>query len=299
MSDIMRGDYFAADKKELAKTFPARRRRELFIAWYLVYGDGYKAARECGYPEATAKQRGHDLLRDADVAAAIRQAQGERARRVNLTADRVLRELAYVALSNVDNFELNHEGKIVPKDDISPAVMRSVKSIKYRTEFIRERGSETETTVQTAELTLWNKNEAIKMAMSHLGMLKTMIELTGKDGTPLIPLDAARGALIAAQTPNLDEEPVDYEVIEDDRALASAAKAGEEIGSGVIIDGDDLIYKGIRAKLGRDEQGEFITLFHPDAPDDIRVIPAGPDKEKSTIAEINDLTDLYGVAEND
>lgn len=294
----MRGDYFAADKKNLAKTFPARRRRELFIAWYLVYGDGYQAALEAGWPEQTAKQRAYDMLRDPDILSAIRQAQGERARRVNLTSDRVLRELAYVALSNVDNFILDEHGKIVPRDDISPSVMRAVKSIKYRTEFVREKGSETETTVQTAELTLWNKTEAIKLAMSHLGMLKTTIELTGKDGAPLIPLEAARSALVAARTPNLDEEPVDYEVIEEDRQLAAAARAGEEI-VGVAVDGDDLIYKGIRAKLSKDDQGEFVTLFHPDAPNDVRVIPVGADKEKITMNEINDLTDLYGAAEND
>lgn len=292
-------DPFLGDRKNLAKTFPAKRRRELFIAWYLVFGDGYMAAREAGWPENTAKQRAHEMLRDPDILAAIRQAQGERSRRVNLTADRVLRELAYVALSNVDNFELNAEGKIVPRDDISPSVMRAVKSIKYRTEYTREKGSDTEITVQTAELTLWNKTEAIKMAMQHLGMLKTMVELTGKDGAPLIPLEAARNALTAARVANIDEEPVDYEVIEEDRQLAASAKAGEEI-TGVQFDGDDLIYKGIRASLARDTDGEsfVVTMHHPDAPGDVRILkmPIGADVKQKSIQEIEDLTDLYGAA---
>jgi phage terminase small subunit len=292
-------DPFAGDRKELAKTFPARRRRELFIAWYLVFGDGYQAALEAGWPEKTAKQRAYEMLRDPDILAAIRQAQGERSRRVNLTADRVLRELAYVALSNVDNFELNADGKIVPRDDISPSVMRAVKSIKYRTEYTREKGSDTEVEVQTAELTLWNKTEAIKLAMQHMGMLKTQIELTGKDGAPLIPLEAARSALIASRTADIDSEPVDYEIIEEDRQLAATAKAGEEI-DGVQFDGDDMVYKGIRASLAKDSDGEtfVVTMHHPDAPNDVRVLrlPSGEDVKQKSISEINDLTDLYGAA---
>lgn len=292
-------DPYLGDKKELAKTFPARRRRELFIAWYLVFGDGYAAALEAGYPEKTAKQRAYDLLHDPDVLSAIRQAQGDRSRRVNLTADRVLRELAYVALSNIDNFELNAEGKIVPKEDVSPAVMRAVKSIKYRSEYTREKGSETEIEVKTAELTLWNKTEGIKLAMSHLGMLKTTIELTGKDGIPLIPLDAARSALAAARTANVDDEPIEYEIIEEDRQLAAAARAGEEI-DGTQFDGDDLVYKGIRASLTRDTDGEkfIITMSHPDAPSDVRrlVIGVGEDAKQKSMQEIDDLTDLYGAA---
>lgn len=293
-------DPFLGDKKELAKTFPARRRRELFIAWYLVYGDGYKAAREAGWPENTAKQRAYELLRDPDIDAAIRQAQGARAKRINLTSDRVLRELAYVALSNVDNFVLDEHGKIVPRDDISPAVMRSVKSIKYRTEFTREKGSDREVEVQTAELTLWNKNEALKLAMGHMGMLKTHIELTGKDGAPLIPLEAARGALAAARIANIDDEPVDYEVIEEDHRLVAASQAGQDI-TGISFEGDELVYKGIRAALSQDDLGEkfIVTLHHPDATGDVRrlVIDKNDDYQKQITSEIDDLTDLYGAVD--
>lgn len=294
----MPADYFAADKRELAKTFPARRRRELFIAWYLVYGDGYRAALEAGWPEATAKQRATEMLRDPDIGAAISAAQGARARRVKLTADRVLRELAYVALSNIDNFTLDEHGKIVPREDVSPAVMRSVKSIKYRTEYVKDKSSGDETTVQTAELTLWSKTEALKSAMSHLGMLRTTIELTGKDGTPLIPLEAARSALAHARVANIDDEPIDYEVIPEDHRLAAAAHRGEEI-AGVDYDGDDMIYKGIRvSREERDEESFIVRMHHPDAPSDVRelVIVAGEDHKQKSIQEIDDLTDLYGAA---
>lgn len=293
-------DPYLGDRRELAKTFPARRRRELFIAWYLVYGDGYKAAVEAGWPENTAKQRATEMLRDPEIMGAIRQAQGARARRVKLTADRVLRELAYVALSNVDNFELDRHGKIVPKDDVSPAVMRAVKSIKYRTEYTKDETSGDQTTVQTAELTLWNKTEAIKMAMNHLGMLKTQIELTGKDGAPLIPLEAARAALAQARMANIDDEPVDYEVIPEDHQLAAAARAGEEI-EGIAYDGEDMIYKGIRvSREDRDEETFIVHMHHPDAPDDVRtliIVKELEDYKQKSIQEIDDLTDLYGTAQ--
>lgn len=295
-------DPYLGDRKNLARRFPTQRRRELFIAWYLVYGDGYQAALEAGWPESNAKQRASELLRDPDILAAIRSAQGERAKRINLTADRVLREAAYVALSNIDNYQLDETGNIVPKDDVSPAVMRAVKSIKYRTEHRRTRGrnneSDEEIEIRTAEITLWSKPDVLRLTFQHLGMIKTQVELTGKDGTPLIPLEAARRAFADATIRNIDETPIEIDVIPEDRRLAASSRAGEDV-TGVVFDGDDLVYKGIRARLATEDSGETFTLTmsHPDAPGDVRTIAVSKsDAQTRGIAEIDDLLDLYGAA---
>lgn len=68
-----------------------------FVAEYLVDLDATKAARRAGYSERTAGQVGFENLRKPDIAAAIRAAQDERSRRTQVTADRVVEELAAVA----------------------------------------------------------------------------------------------------------------------------------------------------------------------------------------------------------
>jgi phage terminase small subunit len=52
----------------------------------------------------TAKEQGYQLLRHPDVAAAIAEAQAERAKRVQITAEMVIAELAKIAFSNMADF---------------------------------------------------------------------------------------------------------------------------------------------------------------------------------------------------
>src|SRR3954463_3814279 len=75
-------------------------RQARFVAEYLVDLNATQAAIRAGYSPATANQIGARLLANVKVAAAIAEAQAARGRRTEVTADRVVLELARVAFGD-------------------------------------------------------------------------------------------------------------------------------------------------------------------------------------------------------
>lgn len=69
-----------------------------FAGEYLVDLNATQAAIRAGYSAKTAMQQGERLLRNVEIASAIAEAQHARSERTQITADRVLKELAAMAL---------------------------------------------------------------------------------------------------------------------------------------------------------------------------------------------------------
>lgn len=175
----------------LSKSDPANYRKQMFVAYMLLYGNGKLAAEAAGYPPEQASKRSYELLRDPTIAAALQAARGEHARKVNLTTDRILREISFLALSNIDHYEIDEStGTVTYKEGVSPNVMRSVRSIKkkWRKESRKEYtdgnpdGEVVHVETREIEVTLWDKNVAIRSAMDHLGMKKNIVEHQGSIG---------------------------------------------------------------------------------------------------------------------
>lgn len=77
---------------------PKQRR---FVEEYLVDLNATQAAIRAGYSRATARAIGHELLTKPNIAAAVAAGQDERSRRTEITADRVLKELAKIGFSDI------------------------------------------------------------------------------------------------------------------------------------------------------------------------------------------------------
>ena len=67
-----------------------------FVAEYLVDLNATQAAIRAGYSRKTADSIGLQLLRKTQVALAIQKAQEDRARRVELTQDEIIRDIMEV-----------------------------------------------------------------------------------------------------------------------------------------------------------------------------------------------------------
>lgn len=76
-------------------------RRAWFVQEYLVDLDAKAAARRAGYVVSARSPYPYELLRAPEVAAAVRAGMEARARRLEIEADRVVRELAAVAFSDI------------------------------------------------------------------------------------------------------------------------------------------------------------------------------------------------------
>ncbi len=75
-------------------------RQRRFVEEYLVDLNATRAAKRAGYTARSAKDHGYRLLKNPAVAAAVAKAQGRRAARTRVSADRVVTELAKVAFGD-------------------------------------------------------------------------------------------------------------------------------------------------------------------------------------------------------
>lgn len=152
-----------------------------FCEEYLEDLDGAAAARRAGYAVGRAKQTACSLLKKPAVQALIAAGKAARSQRTQVTADRVLEELALVAFSNIDHYEVDAEtGRVTLAEGAPRAAKRAISSVKYRV--ITTKAG---VTTRETELRLWSKDTAIGNAMKHLGLLRDKLEVTGRDGGPL------------------------------------------------------------------------------------------------------------------
>lgn len=160
----------------------------LFVAEYLKDLNATQAAIRAGYSQASAYSQGQRLLKHAEVDRAIREGKSRRAKRVEVSADRVLAELKAIAFSNVaDIIDVN--GGDVSVRDISQLAQRHQRAIESITQTKSERlspdGGAPLETVQT-KIKMHSKVTALRMLMDHIGMdAPKKTELTGANGGPL------------------------------------------------------------------------------------------------------------------
>src|SRR5437660_734211 len=85
-----------------------------FIQAYQINPNATAAAIEAGYSRHTAEQQGYQLLRKPAVAAAVAEAEAERAKRTEITGDRIIAELASIAFANMgDLLRRDSDGNVV------------------------------------------------------------------------------------------------------------------------------------------------------------------------------------------
>lgn len=87
-----------------AKSSSSNLRRALFVKEYLVDLNGRRAAIRAGYSPSTARAIAHELLATDEVKAAVQKAMDERAARLGIAADTVLKR--WWDIANADPAEL-------------------------------------------------------------------------------------------------------------------------------------------------------------------------------------------------
>jgi phage terminase small subunit len=94
--------------------------QEAFVREYLIDLNATQAAIRAGYSAKTAGSQGERLLKNVEIAEAIKEAQAKRAERTEITADRVLQEYARIAFYNPGRiFRVDENG--LPQIDMSNA----------------------------------------------------------------------------------------------------------------------------------------------------------------------------------
>ncbi|MDN5938133.1 MAG: terminase small subunit [Salinisphaera sp.] len=156
------------------------RRQKLFVEEYLVDANATQAAIRSGYSAKTAYSLAQTVLRKPHVAAEIAAAQKRRSERTQITADKVLTEMARVGLSDIRH-AFDEDGKVKPIDEWSNAFAAAVSYVEFSSADAGE----------IHKIRLWDKTSALDKIAKHLGMFARDNEQRNEGVTKLTDLLAA------------------------------------------------------------------------------------------------------------
>lgn len=156
-------------------------KQKLFIDEYLIDLNATQAAIRAGYSPRNADKIGSELLGKTRVSDAIKTAMAERSKRTGINQDRILMELAKIALVNPENVVNFDEATI--REDALPEDLAAVASVKVK-RFPTKDGEGIE-----REIKFYDKTKALDLAGRHLGMFKDKLELSGGLDTEKTKLD--------------------------------------------------------------------------------------------------------------
>lgn len=154
-----------------------------FVIEYPVDFSGVRAALRAGYGKGTnakaASARASELLSDPRIVTAILAQLQHMAERANVTRNRVLEEIAAIAFSRIDNYEIDDYGNVKLAAGAPDSALRAISRIKKKVRHEKD-FNDNDVTIYETDIYLWNKNDALNAAMRHLGMfLDKKVSVTG------------------------------------------------------------------------------------------------------------------------
>jgi len=127
-----------------------------------AYRDAYPKYKAISVIDANASE----CLRKPAVKAEYERLRKKAAERAIATREKNLRELSYIAYSNVS--DLFDGDKLIPISELPEKVRKSIASIKFKKRPCEKDGN-TETEI-FCQVKFWNKNTALDMINKHLGL---------------------------------------------------------------------------------------------------------------------------------
>ena len=140
-------------------------KQQRFCDEYLIDLNATQAAIRAGYSAKTADQQGSRMLTNVKVQQEIAEKMAERSKRTGINQDRVLQEIAKLALVNIDDVVDLDTGRV--KETATKEDLACIQSIKIKpTEFGTER-----------EIKFYDKKGSLELVGKHLGMFKDKAEV--------------------------------------------------------------------------------------------------------------------------
>ncbi|MDP3552641.1 terminase small subunit [Methylocystis sp.] len=163
----------------MAKNNKLTPKQAAFVENYLLDLNATQAAIRAGYSKRTANEQAARLLANVSVAAAIAEAMRLRAERNDVSADRVLRELARIAFFDVGK-AFTPEGTLKPLSEMDEDTRRAIAGLEVSA--LYEDG---EQIGALSKIKLGDKIRALDLIGRHLGMLDSKITVRGDAENPL------------------------------------------------------------------------------------------------------------------
>lgn len=150
-------------------------RQERFVETYLVDLNATQAAIRAGYAPKSAEVTGSQLLRNPKVAAAIDAVKQARSQRTQVTADRVVQQLARIAFGDIRKiFESTEHGvRLRCPDEWPDEIVPLIAGIEVITVSRGEGMVE-----HVAKIRAADKLKALELLGRHLGMWNDKLTIT-------------------------------------------------------------------------------------------------------------------------
>lgn len=135
----------------------------IFCKEYLVDMNATRAIIKAGYSKKSAETQGSRMLRNVKVDTYIKQMTKVRTEKLDITAERVLEELAHIAFFDIRNIFDGNSLKQV--SDLDDKTARAISGIKSRIE-----KTDGENFAEVVEVKSNDKLKALDMLSKHLGL---------------------------------------------------------------------------------------------------------------------------------
>lgn len=178
-----------------------------FAHEYLVDLNATQAAIRAGYSVNTAAEQGYQLLNNEEVSAHICELRAKQQERTDISADRVLKEVARLAFSDIRNYYDDNGFLKLPKDltDDAAAALSGI-DIDELYGFVP--GSDGKEKIgESKKIKLHSKTDGLEKLMKHLG-------LYGKDNQQKAPV---------INISNLSDEELKIFIALSNKAIATGA----------------------------------------------------------------------------
>ena len=156
-------------------------KQSLFVREYLVDLNATQAAIRAGYSEKTAGVIGQENLNKPYIKEAIQEAMDKRANKVEITADRVLEEIARLAFFDPRKF-FNPDGSPIPIQDLDDNTAMALAGMDVMEEF-EGSGSDRVFVGYTKKFKLTDKRASLELLGKHLKLFTDKTEISNPDGS--------------------------------------------------------------------------------------------------------------------
>jgi phage terminase small subunit len=142
-------------------------RHKLFVLEYLKDLNASQAAIRAGYSAKSARTKGYELMKNPDIKLAIESAMDKRAKRLDISADKVLQEMAKIAFSDIRSV-LHWEGNsvtLVDASEIPENQARAIQEVTQRVTYDEDGNAST-----TFKVKMYDKMRSLEALGRHLGI---------------------------------------------------------------------------------------------------------------------------------
>jgi phage terminase small subunit len=159
-------------------------RRAQFVAEYLIDLNATRAAERAGYSPKTAYSQGQRLLKNVEVQGAIQAAMDKRATKLEITADRVLQEIAKLAFFDPAAF-FEDDGSLKRIQDLDAHTRMAIAGIEV-VELFEGSGEQKHAYGLLKKVKLADKGRNLERLGRHLKLFTDKSEHSGLMGVQLI-----------------------------------------------------------------------------------------------------------------